>query len=313
MAKTYSQAMADLSRWKAEGKDAQTMAWDLALDCVGWPYIYGDRGAKCTPAHRRSAYASHGEKQPTIKSKCKNFDGSGSCSGCQYYPEGATLAFDCRGFTYWILLQVYGWKLQGAGCTSQWNTASNWKAKGTIADGLPKDTLVCLFYSKDGGKVWAHTGLGLNGETVECSSGVQHFSTMNRKWTHWAVPACVTGDVPQPDPPDPETRPTLRRGDSGTYVSLAQVELLQRGYDLGSYGADGKFGAKTEAAVKAFQADWGLTVDGIIGPATWDQLDKAPSRVTYTVTIPRLTLAQADALMAQYPSATKKKEGESVV
>jgi hypothetical protein len=35
---------------------------------------------------------------------------------------------------------------------------------------------------------------------------------------------------------------------------------------------DGHFGEKTEAAVKAFQEQNGLPVDGIVGPATWDLL-----------------------------------------
>lgn len=40
---------------------------------------------------------------------------------------------------------------------------------------------------------------------------------------------------------------------------------------------DGKFGSKTEQAVKEFQRAYGLTVDGVVGPATWDALEKATS------------------------------------
>ena len=186
---------------KSQGIPLQQVTWNAALACEGMPYVFGASGQDCTPAYRRQAYAKHGSDHPTIKKACKNFDGSGTCSGCKWYPGGKrVMCFDCRGFTYDMLYLVYGWKLQGGGCTSQWNTESNWKAKGRVSDGIPKDTLVCLFYSKDNKEnVWEHTGFGLNGETVECSAGVQHFTSMNKKWTHWGVPACV-GYEPEPVP-----------------------------------------------------------------------------------------------------------------
>ena len=156
---------------KAKGNVLSDVAWQAAKACVGWAYVFGARGEYCTPANRRKYYASKGADHPTIKSACKNFEGTGSCSGCKWLPSGKkTRFFDCRGYTYWVLLQVFGWKLQGAGATSQWNTASNWKAKGEIST-MPKDTLCCLFVKK--GSTMSHTGFGLNDETLECSSGVQ--------------------------------------------------------------------------------------------------------------------------------------------
>ena len=234
---------------------------------------------------------------------------SEGCKGCKWYPgEKYTRFFDCRGFTYWVLKQVFGWVLMGAGATSQWNTESNWKAKGSVADGIPNDVIVCLFYrDKNNKKVMAHTGFYFNGETCECSSGVQHSGTLNKKWEYWAVPACVEGDTPTPEPV-PEKRPTLRKGDSGKWVTLAQTELINKGYDCGKSGADGKFGANTQKAVKQFQQDHGLTVDGVIGQNTWNALDGAEPAIRYTVTIPGLTASQADALIKQYPNGTKTEE-----
>lgn len=290
---------------KAKGIPLSDVAWQTALLCVGWAYVYGARGQYCTPANRRARYS---DAHPTIKTKCKNFEGSSSegCNGCKWFPGCKyTRIFDCRGFTYWVLKAVYGWELVGQGATSQWNTESNWKAKGTVADGVPADTLVCLFVRK--GNTMEHTGFGFNNETVECSNGVQYFATRNKKWTHWGVPACVSGDVPTPTP-TPEKKPTLRRGDSGKYVTLAQTELIQQGYDCGSTGADGKFGKNTEAAVKRFQLDHGLTADGVIGEKTWNALDGAEPATKYTVTIPGLTATQADALILQYPGASKYEE-----
>jgi hypothetical protein len=212
-----------------------------------------------------------------------------------------------------VLLQIYGWKLMGAGATSQWNTAANWKAKGTI-DCMPKDTLCCLFVQN--GKTMEHTGFGLNNETIECSSGVQHFTSRKSKWTHWGVPACIDGTIPTPTPtpeptPTPSTKPTLRRGDKGPFVVEMQTELNKLGYDLGPCGIDGDFGRATEKAVRAFQGNNGLQVDGICGARTWAALDAAVAALaapdssieTYTVIIPGLDLVQASSLAESYPGA----------
>lgn len=287
---------------KKSGQPLQYVAWLVALLCEGWAYVFGARGEYCTPSNRRARYS---DAHPTIKSKCKNFDGNGSCSGCKWLPGGKkTRFFDCRGFTYWVLLQVFDWKLMGAGATSQWNDENNWKAKGTI-DNIPKDTLVCLFVQK--GKTMEHTGFGYNNETCECSNGVQHFTTRNKKWTHWAIPVCCDGSYTPPAPTPGTDRPTLRRGSKGEYVTLLQTTLINKGYDCGSCGVDGDFGKATEAAVKAFQQDNGLNADGIVGANTWRALDGAQPVKKYTVTIPHLTESQADALVRQY-NGTKTEE-----
>jgi len=60
----------------------------------------------------------------------------------------------------------------------------------------------------------------------------------------------------------------------GSDVVLCQTILRNNGYDIGSYGVDGKYGKQTETAVKKFQEEHGLVVDGIVGVKTWAMLEK---------------------------------------
>ena len=62
----------------------------------------------------------------------------------------------------------------------------------------------------------------------------------------------------------------LRRGSSGSYVRYLQQKLTAKLYPLGTI--DNIFGSQTENAVRAFQEENGLSVDGIVGPNTWRAL-----------------------------------------
>ena len=287
-------------------------AWKTALACVGWSYVYSAWGAECTPSERRKRFGmcpSH----TTIKTKCKAFDG-GTCSGCQWYPDGKrTRCYDCRGFTDWILKQ-FGFDLYGDTCGAQWNHKDNWCARGTFGiDPIPQNVLVNIFIY-DGSK-WTHTGFYFNGATCECSSGVQYFEKMKaNRWTHWAVAKCFASGWEAPKPQkEPEkqpekgqqtvSRPTIRKGNKNKYVKEVQEKLIQLGYNLGICGADGDFGTATEAAVKQFQRDHGLTADGVVGPKTYAALDaaeKPAEEPEYTVTIKHLKKDKAEELIRLY-------------
>ena len=67
----------------------------------------------------------------------------------------------------------------------------------------------------------------------------------------------------------------IKYGCEGNDVKLMQEMLLKLGYDLGSWGCDGDFGDCTELALKAFQTDAKLDVDGECGPTTLVALEKA--------------------------------------
>ena len=68
---------------------------------------------------------------------------------------------------------------------------------------------------------------------------------------------------------------SLKKGSTGDAVKTMQTMLIACGYSCGSTGADSDFGKNTEAAVKAFQKDKGLTVDGVYGEQTKAALEKA--------------------------------------
>ena len=285
----------NVQMYKSQGIPLSDAVWQTAMDCLEWPYVFAAWGEDCTPQNRtRRRNPDH----PTIVSACQVLSAKkGSCDGCKWFPAKLRVGmFDCRGFTDWVLKQ-YGIDLQGEGCTSQWGNNNNWTAKGTI-ESVPDDVIVCLFvYKKETGK-YEHTGFGYKGQTVECSNGVQYYSKRKSKWTHWALPRGIS-DMP-------DYKPTLKRGSKGPYVKELQEELIRRGYDLGKWGADSDYGKATEAAVKKFQHDNGLTEDGICGPATWNALSQP--NVRYTVTIKHMNKPAAEALVKEYPTATMEEE-----
>ena len=69
----------------------------------------------------------------------------------------------------------------------------------------------------------------------------------------------------KPDSTPAETEPGEAKGATQSTGGNA-VEQLQNALHLST---DGEFGPETEAAVRRLQARHGLTVDGIVGPATW--------------------------------------------
>ncbi|GLB28817.1 hypothetical protein LAD12857_07400 [Lacrimispora amygdalina] len=75
--------------------------------------------------------------------------------------------------------------------------------------------------------------------------------------------------------PTPE-KPLLQLGSTGDAVIELQKKLILLGYSCGENGADGIFGDDTYRAVRQFQQNNGLSVDGKVGSNTWAKLDTAP-------------------------------------
>ena len=90
--------------------------------------------------------------------------------------------------------------------------------------------------------------------------------------------------------------PMVYRGCTGDAVKTLQEKLNAKGFHSGN--VDGIFGAKTYAAVTAFQKANSLGVDGIVGKLTWAKLyDATPVNVTPVTTQPMLrTGSRGDAV-----------------
>ena len=288
---------------------------EAAKSQLGNPYVFGMWGRECTPSVRRRYAGYNPSHKSAIYKACPVLSGKQpNCDGCKWQGK---LAFDCRGFIYWCILQGYGFKLKGGGCTSQWGYKVNWAQKGLIKD-MPD--LVCCVYQYRGGK-FQHTGIHIGGgKVIHCSAGVQWGDTSDKAWTHYAIPAGLytaeeiaaakpLGDHTPAKQPEETVYFNLRRGSKGTEVTRLQTALNAQGYDCGE--ADGIFGVKTEAAVRNFQRDNSLTVDGIAGRDTQAALYATDSETqpTYTVTLRNVPQADAIALTAKYAGEMAQEGG----
>lgn len=262
-----------------------------------WGYIWGTAGGVWTQAQQDKA-----TREQTVK------------YGQQWVGHNVA---DCSGLFSWAFKQLGGYMYHGSDTMyKKYTTASGKLTKGQRSDGQTLQPGTAVFTWNDADKKYGHVGLYIGNNTVieayGTQKGVIRSKVTESRWTNWGELTGVdySGVSPSPTPsptPEPE-KPTLRRGSKGEYVTLAQTELIQKGYDCGSFGADGQFGAATEKAVRAFQKQHGLTVDGVIGPKTWAALDAVEPIVKYTVTIPHLSISQAEALVSQYPGATMTEE-----
>ena len=238
--------------------------------CLGWPYVWASQGEMCTPKWRRNRipYCRQQKYADMIRDNCPVLsDNAASCDGCKW--DGVR-CFDCRGFTRWLLAQA-GVPLYGESVTTQWETASNWAARGTI-DTLPRGLVCCVFRP-------GHTGMYQgNGNVIHCSGTVKEEPLPGKpKWERWGVPAGLytTDELRKAGLNVDESKniPTLRHGSTGDLVKKLQ-DILNKKINAG-LTVDGIFGAKTEKAVEKFQIENGLAPDGVVGQKTYEKLGLA--------------------------------------
>lgn len=70
-------------------------------------------------------------------------------------------------------------------------------------------------------------------------------------------------------------KPAWQAAEADDYIQKVQEQLIALGYDLGKGGADGRKGPATESAIRKYQANAGIPVDGVAGPVTRESLAAA--------------------------------------
>jgi len=215
-----------------------------------------------------------------------------------------TFGFDCVCL---IKSLLWGWN----GDTTKTYGGAKYASNGVPDIGTEQMIGVCSGVSTNfsnvavGELLWmqGHVGIYIgNGLAVECTPAwkdcVQITAVHNigkkpgyngRSWTkHGKLPYVTYGvdevGVSKNETPTatPTTKHTgsgcsvnvsmLQKGSKGNSVKALQILLIGNGYSCGSYGADGDFGSATDGAVRKFQKDKCIGVDGIVGTDTWSKL-----------------------------------------
>ena len=236
-----------------------------------WGYIWGTAGEKWTA-----------EKQKELE---KTTD-SNRAQGRQYGSKwiGHRVA-DCSGLFSWAFKQLGGSIYHGSDtmyrkyCVNKGELS---KGKRTDRGILKPGTAVFVWNGSSYSHVGLYAGNGIVIEAMSTLKGVTTTKVTAGKWTHWGEVTGVdyAGDNAELRMQNAElivdgnNWPTLRKGSKGNAVKECQTLLEKAGYSVGPCGIDGDFGKDTLAAVKAFQKDHGLKVDGIVGPLTKKELMK---------------------------------------
>lgn len=264
-----------------------------------WGYIWGTAGIKWTEARQKQIEQTTDSDRAQARKYGEKWIGH--------------MVADCSGLFTWAFKQLGGTMYHGSNTMYlKWCTYKGELKNGKRTDGAALKPGTAVFCWN--GKTYSHVGLYIgNGWVIEAAgtvAGVIKTKVTASKWDAWGELKGVDYEGTQPAP-EPE-KPTIRKGSKGTFVRQCQEMLKKLGYDLGSAGVDGDFGTMTEKAVKAFQKTHdgpdgrALTVDGIVGPATWWALETASKgqetapEKKYTVTVKGVTKAVADEIQKKY-------------
>lgn len=232
-----------------------------------WVYWYGTCGYKCTQA----LYDRKKEQYPSHYTAARK-------DGYMADIRAGRMCADCVG-----LIKSFFWKggdINGAnkyesnGCpdTSANGMIALCKDKGPISS-IPD--IPGLVVWKDG-----HIGVYIGGGYTIEERGFSYDCVMRKvkdgPWTKWGrLPPSMLEYTDAPVKVYELGERTLSKGDTGPDVAELQRDLMQLGYTFPKYGADGDFGSETEANVKTFQLDHGLSPTGVFDSSAYKALTEA--------------------------------------
>ncbi len=165
-------------------------------------------------------------------------------------------AFDCSGLGMYWLQNLQKLLLSDLNANGM---------KGQCAN-LNKDELKRgdWVFMVDGGRA-THIGYIVNDDldVIEARGrdyGVVKTKLKDRKWNAYGRPNMFKAEIESHPPIVRE----LKKGDNGEDVKILQTTLIQNGYKLPKYGADGSFGGETHNAVCALQKMLNKAENGIV-------------------------------------------------
>lgn len=228
--------------------DALCDAFRIPLDEHGG-YIWGASGQMWTEAKQNAA----------TRAQTKSY-------GRQWIGHHV---WDCSGMFVWAYKR-FGESIYH-GSNTIWKKYCSKQGKlsnGQRCDGIALRPGTAVFLLNSSGR--HHIGLYVGNDTVIEAKGTKWGVVTSKPshWDEWGELSAVDYSM-FPEEDIPLIKPTLRKGDRGDDVRELQTLLDKHGFVI---DIDGAFGAKTEAAVKGFQRQSGLTVDGVVGAATWAAL-----------------------------------------
>ncbi|MDO4833856.1 MAG: peptidoglycan-binding protein [Bacillota bacterium] len=223
------------NRAKELGDTARKLAWALYTPEKTYKFKGGNPTSACKKAMNERGYSSR------------------------------TALSDCGYFQNSIIYATLGIKTKVLGSVKgSFPSVSGFRIthKGKIPNGLLKDGDIVRYKKKSGQHTLMYIGGGViaeAGRKTRFGRSIKSakYNADNVKHSTIEVLRVVEGT---------REKSFLSKGDTGSEVVKLQNFLNRVGCDCGA--ADGKFGIKTESAVKMFQKRNGLTEDGIFGAAT---------------------------------------------